>query len=94
MGRRRRYDPDPVLHTYIENYRRAGVALLLAVGLLLAWALCAFVVPRGAHAQVPQIVPGIFVAFFGWAGVITLVGAALLYAYAFYYPNLMARIDR
>ena len=92
MGRRRGYDQDPVINTYLENYRRAAAALLLAVGFLAAWVFCVFMSSSAdAQPQVLQIVPNAFTAFFGWAGVITLLGAGLLYAYAWYYPHLMAR---
>lgn len=96
MRHRRRHDQDPFVDAYIDNWRRAGVVLILAVGLLLAWGLCSFLASsgNGVHPQLAGTVLSLLATLFGWTGIVALVVAGLLYVYAYFYPDLMARIDR
>lgn len=91
MGRRRHRHEDPELHEFLENYRRAGVTLVLALAMVVGWALCAVLAAGGAGAAP---VPALFATVLGYGGMLLLALAALLYAYAYLYPHLMARIDR
>jgi hypothetical protein len=95
MGRRRHRHEDPELHEFLENYRRAGGTLVLALAMLVGWALCAVLAAGGVGAASGAApVPALFATVLGYGGMLLLAVAALLYAYAYIYPHLMARIDR
>ena len=80
--KRNRYDEDPVINEYRENYRSAGVTLATAVGLFLGWLAACFVGPSDAS----QIAAG----FLGWSCATFFVLSLLQYTYAFLYLRLVA----
>lgn len=86
MPRRRRFDRDPEINAYLGSWHRAQTTILTALGLLVAWAICAYIASHSGAQPSIAAVPRLFATYFGWGAIIIgAVGLGRL-AYAYFYP--------
>lgn len=90
--RPKRSNSDCQIDEMIENYRRAGVALILGISLALVWVI-ATLSQFGAKERA-GIVNGflrVFTIASGWGAVTFVATAAMQYLYAFLFVRIKAR---
>lgn len=87
--KRNRYDEDNVVNEYYENYRRAGLTLLLAGAFLVAWLAAWWVAPTNP-SQIGAAFNSLVCMVLGWGSAIFFGLSTMRYVYAFVYPRLVA----
>lgn len=86
---RNRYDQDDVVNTFYENFRRAGITLLLSAGFFVAW-LTAWGIAPESPSQIGADFNALARTVFGWGATIFFGTSMAQYAYAFFYPRFVA----
>jgi hypothetical protein len=89
VRRLRRYE-DPEIQEMLENYRRAGITLIAALGFGVAWIVATSlgaVALDGAMVPVRSF-PRLLAVVFGWGAATLGVVAGLQYLYAYAYIRL------
>ena len=87
--KRNRCDEDDVVNAFYENYRRAGLSLLVAAGLFVAWLAVWWIGPEHP-SQAGTVFNSLVRTVVGWGTTIFAGLAFVQYAYAFLYPRLIS----
>jgi hypothetical protein len=83
---------DPVVDQILEDYRRAGASLILAIGFFVGWVICRGLTPPAVGPAAGVAAPlALAISLFGWGSLFLTVLAGFQYSYAYLYVRSKVR---